>query len=106
MGQQRLGLREGQLERVSQKHLQPLFDFLGFAAWPDEADQPVIGIAQVAHAPVSRVGWVKRRKLLHLATMLSSLLPLSRSPEAARSRLQCSIGWACSSSVSTSVGGK
>jgi hypothetical protein len=41
MSQQRLSLREGQLERVSQKLLHPLFDFLGFAAWPDEANQPV-----------------------------------------------------------------
>src|SRR6266568_2647530 len=104
MGQQRLGLREGQLERVSQKHLQPLFDFLGFAAWPDEADQPVIGIAQVAHAPVSRVGWVKRRKLLHPTTMLSSLPPLPCSPEAAGTRLQGCIGWVGSSSVSAAVG--
>src|SRR5215472_13803260 len=86
MGQQGLGLRKAQLELVLQKHLQPPFDFLGFTAWPDEADQPVIGIAQVAQTPVSRVGWVKRRKLLHLATMLLGLLPLSRSPEAARSR--------------------
>src|SRR5215510_4259666 len=106
MRQQGLGFREAQLELVLQKHLQPSFDFLGFTAWPDEADQPVIGIAQVAHAPVSGVGWVKRRKLLHLATMLSRLFPLSCPPEATRSRLQGGIGWVGSSSVATSVGGK
>src|SRR5713101_5725603 len=104
MGQQRLGLRERQLERVLQKLLQPLFDFLGFVAWPDEADQPVICIAQVVHAPVSRVGWVKRRKLLHLTTMVSSLLPLPRSPEATCTRLQGCIGWVGSSSVPTATG--
>src|SRR6266567_1616415 len=72
----------------------------------DEADQPVIGIAQVVHAPVSRVGWVKRRKPLHLTTMLSSLLPLPRSPEAAGTRLKGCIGWIGSSSVPSGVGWK
>jgi hypothetical protein len=62
------------------------------------------GIALVVHTPVSRVGWVKRRELSHLTTVLSSLLPLSCSPEAASTRLQGCRARVGSSSVPRAVG--
>jgi hypothetical protein len=53
MGNQRLLLREGELEGLSEKVPKLTFDLFGFLSWPCKAEEDVIGIAQVAKASVS-----------------------------------------------------
>ena len=52
MGNERFGFGKGELERLLQKLSHPLLDFLGFASWPTEPNEPIICIPEVVEAPV------------------------------------------------------
>ena len=46
VGDQRLGLRELQLEFAAQELAELALDLLGFASWPDEPEEEVVGLCR------------------------------------------------------------
>ncbi len=60
---QRLGLRQLQLEFLAQERRDLRLDVLGLALWTGEPQQPVVGIADIPEPPVARISGVLAREL-------------------------------------------
>src|SRR6266581_2934853 len=86
MGNQRLLLREGEIQGLSEKVPKLTFDLFGFLSWPCKAEEHVIGIAQVAQASVVGVcGVMEGRCCWRFRSALASF----RCPAFFRRRASC-----------------
>lgn len=104
MGDERLLLRELQLELLTEEAGELLLDLLGFRLGTDEAQEPIIGVAHVAEASVVRVTGIVRGQEPPLLPQRCQLLDRSPPLGPGRGILGGLVGRIAPPSLSSVVG--